>query len=1833
VGFTKFIFILFMGTFGALALVNSANAYFSSQASGTGSAAVATLSPPTDVLATLPTPGIQTVDVSWTAPTEPTGITLDGYFVQRFVGSTPSPACGTSPTALISTVTCDDTNVDPNTYTYTVTAVFRSWTAESLPSSPIIVAAPKLTSFTLTPSTSTPTAGTAFTVAITALDQYGNVDVNYTGPECLTFSGPANSPDGHAPIYPLQPPCSSGSAMTFVNGVAAGGNSATMTLFDSQLVTLTATDNPTSADGTTGLNVLSAPTSVFDVANPGNQTVADPFSDTITAVDGYGNTVTSYSGPQTLVFSGPANAPNGAVPTYPSSVTFANGIGNATNITLFDAQTTSLTATQATITGTSTNFVVSAGSVSTFDVANPGNQTVGSGFDDTITALDGYGNVVTNYSGPQTLVFSGPANSPNGASPTYPTSVDFTAGVGSAANITLVDAQTTSLIAMQDTITGTSTNFVVSAGPATYLVVTAPSAAQTNTAFSVTVTAYDTEGNVDTSYNGTDNLVSSIGNILPTSVTLTNGVDTFNAKLDTIGIQAITATDTLTPSITGISGNIDVTAGAATTYTVTYNPNGPASGSVPVESNNPYDAGATVTVLANSGNLSESGATFLDWNTAANGSGTSYAPGSTFTINANTVLYAIFTQNAPPPIIIVQAAPFSNITTTTGSKGFSDQLEPTTQGANGVTFVTTVTNANLMVSSTGAVSTVGGYLKVGKYVVSGTDSDAAGGSGVWSYTLYVTPVTIIQTAPFASSVSKGLSSGFSASLAPTSENGNPVIYIVTSSNANLSVSSTGLVTVLGGPLAPNNYTVSGTDSDALGDTGTWNFTLTVLAPSTIVQSGPFSNTTTTTGSKTFTDQLEPTSQSSQTVTFVTTVTNANLSVTSSGAVSTVGGYLKVGQYVVSGTDSDAAGDSGTWSYTLYVTPVTIIQTAPFTSSVLTGSTSSFSTALAPTSENGNPVIYVVTSSNSHLSVSSAGKVTVTGGALPFGTYSVSGTDSDALGDSGTWTFTLKVTCATITQTAPFGQTVTTTGSKTVTDQLEPTTQGSSPITYVTTVTNANLAVSSSGAVSTLGGYLKVGNYVVSGTDSDALGDSGTWNYTLVVTPATIIQTVPFSSSVSKGSSSGFSATLAPTSENGNPVIYLVTVSNPHLSVSAAGKVSVTGGPLVAGPYTVSGTDTDALGDTGTWSFTLNVTSATIAQSAPLSNTTTTTGSKTFTDQLEPTTQDVGGVVYVTTVTNPNLMVSSSGAISTVGGYLKVGSYVVSGTDSDPAGDSGTWSYTLKVTPVTIIQVAPFSSSVSTGSAASFSTTLAPTSENANAVTFQVTVSNPNVSISGAGKVSVIGGPLKVGTYTVSGTDADALGDTGTWTYTLTVTAGSITQVAPFSATVSQADAPGFADQLQVSGATGTTTYSVTTSNPHLKVSASGQITTVGSLGAGDYTVSGTVTDSLGDGGTWTFTLKVTCQGTGKATLHLSPENPTSVVVGSVVNYVASVTASPGSGPLAGSVDFYLDGSAISGCQDLDLSGGQAHCSIDFNNVGSLTVSATYANDPHFAKSSDSSQQIVTPGATSVSLTPTASVAVGTKVTYEAKISETSGSGPLTGTVTFEENGTSLAGCTNVALAATSVTCSVTFAKGGIFTISAAYANDPNFEGSSTSILQNVGAAALAITTTSLADATPGQTGYSQTLEGAGGTPPYTWSVSTGSLPKGLYLNSTTGVISGTIATSAVTETFTVRLGDAAGAATTRQLTITIDCKPVITCGHSGGGSSGHFFNFQVTSWGGGNPTYGISGPLPRGLSFDAQDGTLSGTPAPGTDGTYVFTFTVSNPWGSTSQSFQLNIAG
>ena len=163
-------------------------------------------------------------------------------------------------------------------------------------------------------------------------------------------------------------------------------------------------------------------------------------------------------------------------------------------------------------------------------------------------------------------------------------------------------------------------------------------------------------------------------------------------------------------------------------------------------------------------------------------------------------------------------------------------------------------------------------------------------------------------------------------------------------------------------------------------------------------------------------------------------------------------------------------------------------------------------------------------------------------------------------------------------------------------------------------------------------------------------------------------------------------------------------------------------------------------------------------------------------------------------------------------------------------------------------------------------------------------------------------------------------------------------------------------------------------------------------------------------------------------------------------------------------------------------------------------------------------------------------------------------------------------------------------------------------------------AGLTITTATLPNGEIGFA-YSQTLTSAGGLAPFTWTVSVGSLPAGLSLAPTTGVISGT-PTTAGTPSFTIQLVDSLSGLTTKPLAITINALPSITTTSLGQGDVGIAYHQTLGATGGGLPyTWSISvGSLPAGLSLGAATGIISGTPT--TAGTSVFTVKLTDSFGA-----------
>jgi hypothetical protein len=158
---------------------------------------------------------------------------------------------------------------------------------------------------------------------------------------------------------------------------------------------------------------------------------------------------------------------------------------------------------------------------------------------------------------------------------------------------------------------------------------------------------------------------------------------------------------------------------------------------------------------------------------------------------------------------------------------------------------------------------------------------------------------------------------------------------------------------------------------------------------------------------------------------------------------------------------------------------------------------------------------------------------------------------------------------------------------------------------------------------------------------------------------------------------------------------------------------------------------------------------------------------------------------------------------------------------------------------------------------------------------------------------------------------------------------------------------------------------------------------------------------------------------------------------------------------------------------------------------------------------------------------------------------------------------------------------------------------------------------LVISTQSLATGAVGVS-YSAGVTATGGTPAYTWSIASGSLPPGLSLNSATGSITGTPTTSG-NYGFTVQVTDSSSPLQTAMASLSISIPPLAISTQSLAiGTVGVSYSAEVAATGG-TPAYTwsiASGSLPPGLSLNSATGSITGTPT--TSGNYGFTVQVTD---------------
>jgi len=599
------------------------------------------------------------------------------------------------------------------------------------------------------------------------------------------------------------------------------------------------------------------------------------------------------------------------------------------------------------------------------------------------------------------------------------------------------------------------------------------------------------------------------------------------------------------------------------------------------------------------------------------------------------------------------------------------------------------------------------------------------------------------------------------------------------------------------------------------------------------------------------------------------------------------------------------------------------------------------------------------------------------------------------------------------------------------------------------------------------------------------------------------------------------------------------------------------------------------------------------------------------------------------LTTPQVGVAYSQTLSASGGTIPY-SYVLSGgslphglsfsgtTISGTPDQAGSYTATFTVTDGASV-TSTKSYTVSVPNPSSGITTAAPPAANLNTSYSYDLNANTSGALAPYTYALYVGSTLPPGLTLSNGVISGTPTALGTTNFSLTVTdsspnlggvsPGPYAKVVNLSITVQNLPPP-------VANPVSTTVVYGSTNNPitlNITGGAPASVAVGTQAAHGTATASGTsisYTPVTGYAGPDSFTYTATNSGgtsaPATATITVSPPTitytPASPAAGTVgAAYSQSVTgASGGAAPYSYAV---ASGSLPAGITL--ASNGTLSGTPTASGTFTFSVRATDSSTGTGPFSATSGTLTLTINAPTITYTPASPAAGAVGVAYSRSLTGASGgtapytyaiaSGSLPPGITLASNGT-LSG-TATAGGTYNFTVTATDSSGG---------TGP-FSTTSGSLTLTVNAPTIAVSPVSLTNPTVA-TAYSQNVTASGGTAPYTYAITAGSLPAGLSL-SNAGAITGT-PTSAGSYNFTITTTDSstgAGPYTgSRAYTITVSA-PTMTLTPASGttinGTASSPVSATFTAANGTAPyTYAVSaGVLPPGVLLSST-GTLSGTP-------------------------------
>ncbi|MER8753113.1 putative Ig domain-containing protein [Mesorhizobium sp. M1050] len=762
-----------------------------------------------------------------------------------------------------------------------------------------------------------------------------------------------------------------------------------------------------------------------------------------------------------------------------------------------------------------------------------------------------------------------------------------------------------------------------------------------------------------------------------------------------------------------------------------------------------------------------------------------------------------------------------------------------------------------------------------------------------------------------------------------------------------------------------------------------------------------------------------------------------------------------------------------------------------------------------------------------------------------------------------------------------------------------TSGGTAPYTYSVEIgpLPAGLSLSSSGLISGTPSVQGTVTFKVKSQDSTTISTGGVWfviqDITVVINAAPTLVVNPATLPGGAAVGSTYSTTISGSGGTG-PYTFAVTAGSLPAGLSLNTTTGALSGTPTAGGtfnFTVQATDSSTVPGpfSGTRAYTLVVAAPTV--SLPTTTLANGTVGAAYSASLNPATGGTAPYAYAVTAgaLPPGISLSGAGAFS--GTPTAEGVYNFSVTATDSSTGTGPYSSAPRAYSIQIVNIPPVANPVSA--------TVAYNSS-ANPITLNITGGTPtSVALATA---PAHGAAMASGT-SITYTPTAGYAGPDSFTYTATNTAGTsapaTVTVTVSNPTIVVAASGALAAQVGVTysqtftASGGAAPYTLTVSGLPAGLSATGTTTNSVTVSgtpteAGSFGLNVTGTDSSTGNGPFPisqpFTLTVSAPtlsmtpAAGALTVpYAAPFSQQFSTTGGVSPYVFALTGTLPTGLSFDDTTGLLSGTAtqtgsfpISVKATDSSTGTGAPFSVTANytlNVGAPTITITPA-----------SLADATAGA---AYTPVSLVASGGVGPYSITVS----SGPL-------PNGTWLT---------TAGVLSGTPTQSGTFPITI-QAQDANGQTGTQSYSLQVLVPGLTVSPASLPGGVAG-TDYSQPLSASGGNNPYSFAVTSGTLPAGITLTGDTLAGTPTVAGSF---SFTVTATDSTGGtAATGSLAYTlVIAPPTITLAPATlpTGQYGVAYSQTLAANGGTGPyTYALTGTPPAGITLSTA-GMLSGTP-------------------------------